>query len=336
MSGPVGTGYLPSGSGIGWLYTPGIGSGGAGAAGQDVGSSRVGAEETDLAVELFGVEALDSGRHRALVVVDPEDRRNLKGFVHLTAIHSPAVDRAEGEQRYWGRHFGERSTEAQHRILEGLGRLMSAQTHVQAEVRDAVALDDPELLEAPFGLFTVATDFTFTQAESANLGRYLTGGGFLYAEVVARDHGDAYRDQWDVPGLRLLIRAALQQAGLQEGKDWQFRRLPPDHPLFHCHHDLRGAPRGFWDMARTYYGPTVSVPPDCVEAITVGQRVVGLYSLKDYSFFWEDGVQRKLTDAGWSMWTLGQQGMPCRFGVNVLVYALTREGSLAVRLVSAE
>ena len=45
---------------------------------------RQGAEEIDLRLELLGVEALDTGRHRALVVIDPKDQRNLQGFLYLS------------------------------------------------------------------------------------------------------------------------------------------------------------------------------------------------------------------------------------------------------------
>ena len=45
---------------------------------------RQGTDEIDLSLELMDVQALDTGRHRAMVVVDPKDRRNLKGFLYLS------------------------------------------------------------------------------------------------------------------------------------------------------------------------------------------------------------------------------------------------------------
>ena len=41
---------------------------------------RQGADEIDLALELMDVQAMDTGQHRAMVVIDPQDRRQLKGF----------------------------------------------------------------------------------------------------------------------------------------------------------------------------------------------------------------------------------------------------------------
>ena len=57
--------------------------------------TRQGADEIDLALELMDVQALDTGRHRAMVVVDPQDRRKLKGFLYMSGINSPSIERAD-------------------------------------------------------------------------------------------------------------------------------------------------------------------------------------------------------------------------------------------------
>ena len=57
--------------------------------------ARQGADEIALSLELMDVQALDTGRHRAMVVVDPKDRRKLKGFLYMSGIYSPSIERAE-------------------------------------------------------------------------------------------------------------------------------------------------------------------------------------------------------------------------------------------------
>ena len=67
--------------------------------------TRQGADEIDLSLELMDVQAMDTGRHRAMVVVDPKDRRQLKGYLYLSSIHSEALERAEasaGSERSGG------------------------------------------------------------------------------------------------------------------------------------------------------------------------------------------------------------------------------------------
>ena len=53
--------------------------------------TRQGADEIDLSLELMDVQAMDTGRHRAMVVVDPKDRHNLKGFLYLSSVYSPSI-----------------------------------------------------------------------------------------------------------------------------------------------------------------------------------------------------------------------------------------------------
>ena len=116
-------------------------------------------------------------------------------------------------------------------MLQGLADKMTAKTHIHVEVRDAVSLDDPQLLQVPFVLLTVDTPFDFTDSEAANLGAYLTNGGFLFVDIV-RILWPNYRDnELDIPAVRSLLRASFQAVGYQEWKDWQFRRLELTHPI---------------------------------------------------------------------------------------------------------
>ena len=132
---------------------------------------------------------MDTGRHRAMVVVDPKDRRNLKGFLYMSGVYSPSIDRAEYEQAKGSRaraYYDDQTPRlmVERRMLQGLADRMVTNTQVHVEVRDAVRLDDPQLLQVPFVLMTFATPFEFTDSEAANLGAYLTGGGFLFVDIV--------------------------------------------------------------------------------------------------------------------------------------------------------
>ena len=141
------------------------------------------AEEIDLNMELLDVDALDTGRHRALVVVDPRDRRNLKGFLYLSGVHSEALERAESA--VMPRSGFVRRSVAERRTLRGLADKMSERTGVHTQVLDGIDLDDPLLMQVPFLLLTINYEVAFTQAEAKNLGRYLTSGGFLYTDIVS-------------------------------------------------------------------------------------------------------------------------------------------------------
>ena len=94
-------------------------------------------------------------------------------------------------------------------------------------------------MQVPFILLTVNTPFEFTDSEAANLGAYLTGGGFLFADIVSILWPNYSDVELDIPTVRSLIRASFQAVGYQEWKDWQFRRLELTHPLYHCFYDCK-------------------------------------------------------------------------------------------------
>ena len=127
--------------------------------------TRQGADEIDLALELMDVQAMDTGQHRAMVVVDPKDRRQLKGFLYLSSVHSEALERAEASAAS-ERSGGWSRSIAEQRMLQGLADKMSERTGVHTQVLDGIALDDPLLMQVPFLLLTVRSQVAFTQTEA--------------------------------------------------------------------------------------------------------------------------------------------------------------------------
>ena len=300
-----------------------------------------GADEIDLALELMDVRAMDTGRHRAMVVVDPNDRSNLKGFLYLSNVHSEALERADASARS-ERSGGWSRSIAEQRMLQGLADKMSERTGVHTQVLDGMALDDPRLMQVPFLLLTVRSEVSFTQAEAKNLGRYLTSGGFLYADIVSPPTSQAGGYQHDLPALRDFIRQALQQMDYAEHKNWSFVRLPPEHPLYHCFYDVDSLPRGFWDIMFWDWDHRFEWSPDFLEGIEVDGRIVGVYSQKNYADLLAGEAERiREADRAHNLvngrFVTGSDELPVYdLGVNILVYALTREGSLARQLVDAD
>ncbi len=307
--------------------------------------TRQGADEIDLSLELMDVHAMDTGRHRAMVIVDPNDRRKLKGFLYMSGIYSPSIERAEESVRAeniqvrWYHQMPRQLVER--RMLQGLADKMVAKTQVHVEVRDAVRLDDPQLLQVPFVLLTVNTPFEFTDSEAANLGAYLTGGGFLFVDIVSMLWGSYSDLELDIPAVRSLIRASFEAVGYREWKDWQFTRLELTHPIYHCFYDVNSLPRGMRDM-HFIVGEYPPRTPDYLEGIVVGEQLVGVYSMRNYADFWA-GIGRELVD--WSLtnnatnhsaMASAEEPLVYNLGMNFVVYALTREGSLARQLVDVD
>ena len=304
--------------------------------------TRQGAEEIDLSLELMDVQALDTGRHRAMVVVDPKDRRKLKGFLYLSSVHSEALERADASAASersggWSRSISER------RMLHNLADKMSERTGVHTEVLDGIALDDPRLMQVPFLLLTVRGEVSFTLAEARNLGRYLTSGGFLYADIISQPVSLAGGYQHDLPALRDFLRQAFEQIDYAEHKDWSFVRLPPEHPLYHCFYDVDSLPRGFWDIMFWYWNTEnrFELSPNYLEGIEVDGRIAGVYSQKNYADLLAGEAERiREGDRAANFigrFDTGADELPVYdLGVNLVVYALTREGAMTEQLVAVE
>ena len=153
-------------------------------------------------------------------------------------------------------------------------------------------LDSPALLKYPFVLITARTLFELTDSEARRLAVYLRKGGFVVA-----DGG---------PPAALSLKAMFKQA---LGKDARWLPIPNDHPIYHRFFDsFEGGP--------PIPGATInSIPVDFLEGIFLMDCLVAVFT-PDYGGLWEKEV--------------GTAAFPhFRLGVNLVVFALTREGSIA-------
>ena len=325
------------------------------------------ADHVDLGLELLDVAAFDTGRYRALVMQDLRDRRKLQGFVRFTAVEIRSASENTADL-YWGRPFlygrgvdlgrsylPDWRHSANVRSLRGLAMELEAETGLSAVVDENVTLDAPEVLSSPFILLTSLVEFEPTEYEVAMLGRYLTSGGFAYVEQVGSDvHGWVSGTYPDLISLRSLVRRSLATQGLREGSDWSFEPLSMDHPLFHCYFDFDTLPVNYWQatyadregQAEQYFNwsyPTDENIPRYIEGIHLDGRLVLVYSQQSYRDFWSKRPERALTEASEDIlanWNHVPHHRPSstpaiRLGINVVVYALTQEGSLARRFVKS-
>jgi hypothetical protein len=159
-----------------------------------------------------------------------------------------------------------------------------------------VRLDSEALLRHPFVWLTGHLPVRFTEAERRNVRRYVERGGFLMID----DHNH------DINGV--FHKTAHEEIERSFGR---MTRLPADHELYRCffefkdgppntHHELNG-----WgdDLIHPY-----------LDAVLVNGRIGLLYSSKDYSSEWDFHAESKRFMAE----------DITKFGVNLMVYALTR------------
>jgi len=179
--------------------------------------------------------------------------------------------------------------------VNALVNAVNEYTGLQARFIGQIAYDDSRLMDVPI----VFANGVPNESEMEHLARYLIGGGFMF--------------RW----LPLATEALEKYGGLVAGQDFWTQRLALEHPIFTSFFDVRGIPSG--------------LPPNA------------LGNLKDSigNWFYAEGYFIKgrmagiafSTDFGWTNQTYdGDSTRQLQMAVNVIVYALTQEGSITQRL----
>jgi len=264
--------------------------------------SRHPRQTMDLASELVDIEALNTGRYHAMVIEDPHDKRNLKGFYHLVVAFSksmhPNMPYLEQDLATWQK--------LQHRLVDAMNRY----TDIQTDLRGQIDMDDAELLKTPWVYTFCPFSFKLTESESANVGTYLCIGGFIFADTAYHwGHGDGMLFFYD------MFQDALATQDIEYGVDCTFQRMPNSHPLYHCYFDFDGPPVGGLGYKKMDY----------LEELRLGNRVAAVLSGKWYMSPW----------GNWGFWpgyTHLDNTRQLQFAVNLIVFALTQEGSITHQL----
>ena len=240
--------------------------------------------------ELDHFEALDDGRLKGLVVQDPADKRSITGFVYLAQT--------------WGNDLEPSTPRAIFELVEVINKF----TDIHAEVDDHLLLYSREIFRAPFVYIAAEQAFEPTEWEIANLGDYLRTGGFAFVEaMVERSVGLSATDFAPAEAsLREMFQRAL-------GRDARFRMLPEDHAIYHSFYDLDGPPpQRTQSVVR--FGRDYNIEKPFLEGIFLGERLAAVFSTKEYGRAWEKEFRNK---------------PQLQMGVNLVVFALTQEGSIA-------
>ena len=178
--------------------------------------------------------------------------------------------------------------------LDRLRDVINEYTGLKAEFVGRVTYDDPSMMEVPI-IYPYGGP---NEAEMANLAQYLMSGGFTFGGL----HGEALE----------------KYGGLVQGKDFWSERLPEDHPVYTSFFDLGG-------------GMPFGYPP------SMGQGKLGVRPWNYLMGYYIKGRLVGITpgDGGWG-WENeimgGSSTRQLQLAVNIIIYALTQEGSITQRL----
>jgi len=254
-------------------------------------------EAMSLRQELLNVGDLDFGRYQAIIIQDPENKRNVSGFLNMRIIDYDVADK--NRDRF-------------PTAVEDLMRYMRDHTRIKAQIQGTtIELSDPRIMEAPL-LYMTGNDATLqiTDIEKRNLGEYLRNGGFMFAEEIRQANattglegsgagvaGTPFDRQFKALMADPLVLGS-------EGAKWQ--KIPKTHPLYSSFFDFDGPPMGGAPGGNVFD----------LEMLELRGRVAVIFSDLNISYYWGD----PLCDAR-------ERGL--QFGVNLVVFALTQPGGIA-------
>ncbi len=241
-----------------------------------------------------------SGQFQAMVRYEnPADMQSIQGFVHLGQVQSMRVNQA-------GASGGGADTGEQLRQLDALVYALENFTQLKADVAPSLTFADPRLLDMPIVLPLSLPN----ESEMEHLSRYLIEGGFVLSFGMPFDN----------------IREGLEKYGhLVGGQDVWTEYLNETHPLFTAYFPLKGVPRT--ERALT--------PEDTSQSGDLGggrrlrqDRMLGLFVKGRLA-----GVEFYMPPKAVGRVEQYEDSAQSQLAVNIVVFALTQEGSLTRRRV---
>ena len=161
--------------------------------------------------------------------------------------------------------------------------------------RQNVRLTDPRTASYPLLYMTGHRDFRWSREEAARLQRYLTAGGMLLADACCG------RISFDMAFRREIAKVFPQE---------KLQRLPPDHPVYHCHYQINQV--DYTPRVREDFGP-LDTPE--LEGISIDGRLAVVYSKFDLGNGWEQFPHA---------YNYGlRDDSALKIGTNMIVYAMT-------------
>ena len=259
-----------------------------------IGGTKEPEKRIAMREELIDLNALDTGKYKGLIIQDPTDRRKVKGFVYLGTVWvsdlEPTFDSAA-------------------KAMPNLVDALNEQTGISARVDAHLFVDSQEMFRTPFVYITAEKSFELTEREIENLGEYMRRGGFVFADNA---NPTAEYSQAEA-SLRKIFTDALRAEGT-------LKLIPNNHPIYHTFYDFDGPPVGTElevgsrGSRRGGSGVVVAQTSYNLQGVFLGDRLVAIYSDKGYVHSCAENYGNE---------------PQLRFGINVVIFALTQEGSIS-------
>ena len=287
---------------------------------QAIESTKEAANQVDMSLEMMDIEALDTGKYHALGIVDPMDKRNIRGFLHLAfAYPASAVLHST-----WG---AENLFVRCPKAISRLALFMDGHTDIRTDYKGTLTFDASEMLKLPWICITPHRMYNYRLAsgEAEVLGRYLLTGGFVFGDCGTTNviPGEVLPRSPEYPALLRLLEEGLLTQGLKYNREVGIEDLSSDHPILHCYYDFSAPPVGHGG-ALTRSGRRWYAEP--WRFLHYEDRTLALLGDQFYLQVW--AYVSTNSPPPWS----ADPSRPFQFGVNTIIFALTQEGSITNRV----
>ncbi len=261
--------------------------------------TRTPGNKIDMALEMMDINAMDTGRYRSMVIQDPNDPQGVTGFVKLAQVLSARSIEA-GQS---GSYSSIRTAD-----MDILRDMLNEYTGIKGEYAGMITYDDERMMEVPI-LVPLGTP---NESELEALSRYLLAGGFVMGPLWPRAN-----EEQQNRSIRLLSEALEKYGGLVQGRDFWTERIPDRHPIYSAFFDVRGGMvSGYGTKLASGKQGVPSWP--ALTGYYVKGRLAGISSRQG---------------TGWLDHTASGDGSrQLQMAVNIIVFALTQEGSMTQRL----
>jgi hypothetical protein len=263
-----------------------------------------------MSLEMLDVGALDTGRWHAMVIEDPSDKRNIRGYFHFIQAYPVSVVAERGQMNEFPS------------ALRNLVERLNDWTDIRADVCRNVPFSSEEIFKVPFIYFDYGAEgYTarLTAAEAERLGQYMMCGGLYMAEDGLPALGSAFDK-----AARATIEDGLAAVGKPKGTAWEFQKIPNDHAIYHVYYDFPGGPPTGGDVARHPQEYGLPGPFPWLEGVFMGGRLIAIMSNKAYQDIWSMRTDYQQFVA--------PQTRSFQMGINIIIFALTQEGSITKRV----
>ena len=196
--------------------------------------------------------------------------------------------------------YGSGNWDADPKMPSNLLNSLVEYTSIRVDPNERIVdIASEQLSNYPFVYLTGNKMLRFTETERMNLRRYLRNGGFMFVDDCNHDIDGTFAKTFESE-----IKAVLDRP------EEALKKLPKSHPLYNSFFEFKEGPPA---TSHELNGWGDDIVHDYLKAIEIDGRIAVLYSNKDYGCEW---------NYDWSNKRFATKDNT-RFGVNIIVYALT-------------